>query len=138
MTAAGIPALLEPIQERLDAAIPGPWEPMRAGLLGTRVVTIDGEWDEGIIPPEFINMVTPAMRNFDTAVFIAAAPADTARLLAAVKAVTEVHQIKFYNKWGREESEDQGKGGWCSTCGRFDGPGCPTVSAVEAALRGEA
>lgn len=65
---------------------------MRAGLLGTRVVTIDGEWDEGIIPPEFIHMVTPAMRNYDTAVFIAAAPTDTARLLAAVKAVVALHE----------------------------------------------
>ena len=130
MTAPSIPALLEPIQARLDAATPGPWEPMRAGLLGTRVVAIDGEWGEEIIPPEFIHMVTPAMRNYDTAVFIAHSPTDTARLLAAVKAVTELHPrevIAVHEGYGEEAV--------CPEC-QLHYP-CPTVSAVEAAL-GEA
>ena len=79
MTAAGILALLEPIQARLRR-------------------------DTGTV----------------------AAPTDTARLLAAVKAVTEMHRpVK-------------------QTCGEShthtmnESERCPTVSAVESALRGEA
>lgn len=83
---ATVPALLQPLKDRLAAATEGPWEPMRVGMLGTRVVRIDGEWD-GIIPPEFIKPVTPALRRFDDALFIANAPTDQAKLIAAVEAV---------------------------------------------------
>lgn len=85
-------------------------------------------------PPEFIKMVTPAMRSFDTAVFIAAAPTDQTRLLAAVQAVLDLHDLTFYDKWGRSHTEDQGKGGWCRTCGRFEGLSCHTFAAIESAL----
>lgn len=75
------PLDLAAIQARADAATEGPWETMRAGLLGTRVVHVDGEW-EGIVPAEFITMVTPALKKFDDALFMAHARTDVPALLA--------------------------------------------------------
>lgn len=72
---------LDAIQARTDAATEGPWEPMRAGLLGTRVVHVDGEW-EGIVPDEFITMVTPSLKKFDDALFMSHARTDVPALLA--------------------------------------------------------
>ncbi|WIV32204.1 hypothetical protein QN084_06225 [Paenarthrobacter sp. R1] len=94
MTTPGIPALLEPIQERLDAATPGPWETYDAN---------EGEWP----PRPMWCVANDAFHNptadedepwlaveihtgcKEDADFIAASPTDTARLLAAVKAVEE-------------------------------------------------
>lgn len=75
---------LEQIEARADAATEGPWESMRAGLIGTRVVHVDGEWDE-LVPDEFIMMVTPALRKIDDAEFIANAREDVPYLLALVR-----------------------------------------------------
>lgn len=80
----------EQMKARLAAATPGPWEPMRSGLYGMRVVHVDGEWDEGIIPNEFITIVVPALRNHQDAEFIANAPTDLAKLHAALDAVEAV------------------------------------------------
>ena len=79
---------LDEIQARLDAATPGPWETMRSGLLGTRVVRVDGEWD-GLIPDEFVTLVTPALRIYCDADLIANAPADLAFLLAELRKAHE-------------------------------------------------
>lgn len=59
------------IRDRLDAATPGPWESMRAGL-GTRVVHEEGQ---------FLTLVTPALKNSCDAEFIAHAPGDIRWLL---------------------------------------------------------
>lgn len=77
------------MKARMAAATPGPWEPTRAGLLGWRVVHVEGEW-EGIVPDEFITLVTPALRNQLDAEFIAAAPTDLAKLHAALDSVESV------------------------------------------------
>lgn len=98
MTAAGIPALIEPIQNRLAEV---------GKAQNTRV-------DSTVL---------------DGAVF--RSQSDTARLLAAVKAVTELHVrevIAVHPGYGEEA--------WCPVC-QEHWP-CSTVSAVEAALRGEA
>ncbi|MFJ4286625.1 hypothetical protein ACIPY0_13385 [Paenarthrobacter nicotinovorans] len=98
MTAAVIPALLDPIQERLDAATPGPWT-------------------------DALGKTFKAVGSIADARFIVNAPTDTARLLAAVKAVTDLHKQDTYGP------------AFCICTERWP---CSTVSAVEAALRGEA
>lgn len=173
MTATSIPALLEPIQERLDAATPGPWK-ADVSVRGDCVVwgpngrflmnaQAEPHWLEY---PGETRMVSFDVDRRD-AVFIAAAPTDTARLLAAVKAVTEVHkpakvQRTKYNAEGTLISYTVTEDGPCvvcyppfitqhcedcddydETCGGVTGAAsrpwpCPTVSAVEAALKGEA
>lgn len=75
MTATSIPALLEPIQARLDAATPGPWQ----------IEYLD-EGIAEIATPDGGHVAIADGRQAD-AEFIAASPTDTARLLAAVKAV---------------------------------------------------
>lgn len=123
MTASGIPALLEPIQERLNAATPGPWELLGGGEwispIGIAVAPDDG----GVGPKD--------------AVFIAHAPTDTARLLAAVKAVVELAEEWRYKG-------EFGWGAWQEGHGpdpegaALDNASSRIRSAVEAALRGEA
>lgn len=72
------------IEARLTAATPGPWETMKSGLLGTRVVAVDGEWD-AIVPDEFVTLVTPSLRKPADAEFIAHSPSDVAYLLAELR-----------------------------------------------------
>jgi hypothetical protein len=108
---------------------------MKAGLLGTRVVHVDGEW-EGLIPDEFVTLVTPALRKPVDAEFIAAAPATVARLTAALEAVLEVHQpIDAAMFSGRHERIVK----VCTGCGTDDGNWqrypCPTVAAIEGVLK---
>ena len=76
----GVSERLDAIEARKNAATPGPWEPMKAGLLGTRVVHVEGEWED-LIPDEFVTLVTPALRKPADAVFIAHAPQDITDLL---------------------------------------------------------
>lgn len=96
MTATSIPALLEPIQARLDAATPGPWkaEPYVFGVLEDGRIRVTSSSDSGIY--NTAEDVLPA-----DAVFIAAAPTDTARLLAAVKAVSDLA-----NEWEQRGEYD--------------------------------
>jgi hypothetical protein len=49
---------------------------------------VDGEWD-GLIPDEFVTLVTPALRIYCDAEFIANAPADVAFLLAELRKAHE-------------------------------------------------
>ena len=96
MTTTSIPALLEPIQKRLNDALT----------------------HQTLEPSDYADMAWTTMP-------------DTARLLAAVKAVTEMHRREVI-----AVHEGHGEEATCTECGHY-WP-CPTVSAVEAALRSEA
>lgn len=163
MTADRIPALLEPIQNRLNAATPielevAGTEPSmsgqhfsirRKGIPGLRIT--GHEYGHGGVYTDLL----------------VHAPTDQARLLAAVKAVTEVHkpakvQRTKYNADGTLISYTVTEDGPCvvcyppfitqhceecedydETCGGVTGAAsrpwpCPTVAAVVAALGGEA
>jgi hypothetical protein len=87
MTADRIPALLEPIQNRLNAVTPGPWE-----WEGNDIVRTESNWTT-VLESEVSCMsycyggsVAQVIKPEDR-VFIANAPTDQARLLAAVQAV---------------------------------------------------
>ena len=78
MTADRIPALLEPIQNRLNAATPGPWAwdgHARRGLVNM---------SQAMPILQCAALLHPERANAD---FIANAPTDQARLLAAIQAV---------------------------------------------------
>ncbi|QOT15900.1 hypothetical protein [Paenarthrobacter sp. YJN-5] len=98
-----LPHLLEPIQERLNAATAGPWDWDHSNF--RRV--LEGKGGEQVLT--CAALLYPERRNQE---FIANAPTDTARLLAAVKAVL-------------------------AECDHMDEI-VSLRSAVEAALRGEA
>ena len=55
---------------------------------------------------------------------------DRAHLLAVVDRIEKLHVQKFYDKWGRTSDTPTEYGGWCNTCGRFDGASCPTIAAL--------
>lgn len=133
MTATSIPALLEPIQERLDAATPGPWSATQAAdeESTTWIEATNGDvlhHDERGYGHMRENFAWMKRADAD---FIANAPTDTARLLAAVKAVTEMHRREVI-----AVHEGHGEEATCTECGHY-WP-CPTSAAVEAALRSEA
>ena len=129
MTADRIPALLEPIQNRLNAATPGPWEMRQCAPCTERGRLEVNIWDKA---GNFLitNWCDDDPYEPADAVFIANAPTDQARLLAAVQAVTALHY-----------EDEQGK---CTECtpAPFSAHSvkhpCPTVAAVVAALGGEA
>lgn len=144
MTATSIPALLEPIQARLDAATdaaPAPWQAVGTGVRGgdhwyvcaegqsiASIACNDGENEEQREP---------------LARFMTAAPTDTARLLAAVKAVTALPHEDYCCTKGCP-------GFGLATCGKVhkngdecDGSECSCfmsgpLRAIESALRDEA
>ena len=125
----GIPALLEPIQARLDAATPGPWEMRQCSPCTERGRLEVNIWDKD---GNFLiaNWCDDDPYEPADAEFIANAPTDTARLLAAVQAVVALHEPERGNLIGP----------YCAHCiSPIDGGPepwpCPTVSAVEAALR---
>ncbi|ERI39165.1 hypothetical protein M707_02595 [Arthrobacter sp. AK-YN10] len=126
MTAAGIPALLEPIQERLNAATPGPWKTVRHDL-SLYVVAESGELNP-------INLGYVGNRPERDAVFIAASPTDTARLLAAVKAVDSILSQALTMISADPDVSEYERGFDDSTCGLS----AKLRAAVEAALRSEA
>ena len=87
MTADRIPALLEPIQNRLNEVTPGPWFANRYYIgAGEDPSDPDAEIAKASFKPD--------------AQFIAAAPTDQARLLAAVQAVTGIAEIKMNSEHG--------------------------------------
>lgn len=111
MTAAGIPALLEPIQNRLNAATPGPWHWRNTSdvyLMGAKTRVVMGFARMGMqgAQPQFVNkdglFIDAGKENLHAipdAAFIAAAPTDQARLLAAVQAVVVIHKpVKIYDE----------------------------------------
>lgn len=102
MTVDRIPALLEPIQNRLNAVTPGPWE-----WEGNDIVRTESNWTT-VLESEVSCMsycyggsVAQVIRPEDR-VFIANAPTDQARLLAAVQAVVA--------KCGDIQNESSGRG----------------------------
>ena len=121
-----IPALLEPIQNRLNSATPGPWDwdhsnPRRV---------LEGRGGEQILA--CAALLYPEKMNQE---FIAAAPTDQARLLAAVQAV-----MALAEEW-RYKGEF-GWGAWQEGHGpdpegaALDHASSAIRSAVEAALGG--
>lgn len=115
---------LDEIQARADAATGGPWW---GSMLGTHVEVFAGE-GSGSDP-----MIASELRPGD-AEFIAAARADVPRLVAALRAVLDLHR----------PVEVEPSDTICGDCsfqlpnGRYFGKveewPCPTVRAVEAAL----
>lgn len=92
MTATSIPALLEPIQNRLNAATPGPWSHGR----GITPYVAKRDWVEVQNQATICHDVRPA-----DAEFIAHAPTDQARLLAAIQAVDElIEEWRYKGEFG--------------------------------------
>ncbi|MEQ4566206.1 hypothetical protein [Paenarthrobacter sp. CAP02] len=85
-----IKTLLQPIQDRLNAATPGPWdfEPFD-GSFGIYSLEMQ---DDGSFPAVIGYADASEAGTQDDAAFIAAAPTDQARLLAAVQAVERMAQ----------------------------------------------
>ncbi|MEQ4566201.1 hypothetical protein [Paenarthrobacter sp. CAP02] len=97
MTATSIPALLEPIQNRLEVITPGKWFREYSDVIISDPDPRDVE--EGYDDPRSMRIVRAAPhlnkrepQGIKNADFIANAPTDTARLLAAVKAALDVCQ----------------------------------------------
>lgn len=138
MTTTSIPALLEPIQERLSAPLFLPWTHEPWGGQNQ-----NGDYAGGYVLDETGEYVVSDVG--DTAgAFIAHAPTDTARLLAAVKAVTDLadawqargdHLLKYAaeNRFPDGVAESLSESG-----AEFVHSAKLVRSAVEAALRGEA
>ncbi|QDF19555.1 hypothetical protein PP353_gp45 [Arthrobacter phage Kumotta] len=125
-----IPALLEPIQERLGAAEGRVRNPMFGDVLRivwtTYYFGADLEWHNarsGEVENASTLVAEMEASEGDWEWLIPGSGADTARLLAAVKAVVALHECDV----------DFGK---CTDCD--DEWPCLTVSAVEAALRDDA
>jgi hypothetical protein len=114
-----IPALLEPIQNRLEVITPGPWT----------------DWDRGIgheIHDQYGEPINSGHRETFSArdaEFIANAPTDQARLLAAVQAVIALHRMEFIEDGPYSRTR-------CEEClyEQEDAEECPTVAAIESAL----
>lgn len=127
MSGGSLAALLEPIQGRLDAITPGPWE-------------CDGFAGEGVVDLSIFKgsnqgpTIVEGISRHEDAEFFMNAPTDTARLLAAVKAVTDLHERR-----AGEYRDMHGQcwiGDYCVEC-RDEWP-CPTAVEIEAVLGGEA
>ena len=126
MTADRIPALLEPIQNRLNAATPGPWEDRVDDLTEDLNVWHDQEHVSFVA---FCGDKNQPRAQAD-AEFIANAPTDQACLLAALQAVTALHEHRT-----GEYRDMHGQcwiGDYCVEC-RDEWP-CPTVVEVVSAL----
>jgi hypothetical protein len=126
------PDQLAAIEARAQAATEGPWESLRAGMLGTRVVRVDGEWD-GLVPDEFITMVTPALRKFDDADFIAHARTDVPALLALVREQrAAIERVRALHKPFTHHflSPPAGSLEVCHSC--HESYPCPTIAALTA------
>ena len=89
---ASIPALLQPLKDRLAAATPGPWFREYGDVITTDPDPRDVE--EGYDDPRSLRVVRAAPhlakrepQAIKDATFIAAAPTDQAKLIAAIEAV---------------------------------------------------
>jgi hypothetical protein len=120
-----IKTLLQPIQNRLNAATPGPWGTIADTYKSTPVHHIGADVS-GVTVAQVIDHGAQTARN---AGFIAHAPTDQGRLLAAVQAVIALHKPERLD--GRPihgcrvcDWEQPGNEGWP----------CATVAAIESAL----
>lgn len=119
----------EHIRARLAAATPGPWFQGREGARYEDTRDVYTEREASTTSRDLGRIDEPA-----DAEFIANAPTDIAKLLGVLDAVEALHDLAFHDKWARTHKDDQGHGGWCSNCGRFDGAGCQTIAAINGAL----
>jgi hypothetical protein len=85
--------LLEPIQNRLNAATPGPWH-LDRDEPGEVASVVAYARNDGVTIGTY---VADTVEEDGDAVFIANAPTDQARLLAAVQAVTAIHEQDTYD-----------------------------------------
>jgi len=128
-------ALLAPIRERLAAATPGPWFQGRASDRYENTREVYSEREVSATSED----VATFIHHPEDAALIANAPTDLARLLAAIEAVAALHKPVSSGITGVPHSlADYDV---CPKCFNDDGwpvayP-CPTVAAVEAALKGE-
>lgn len=108
-----IKTLLEPIQNRLNAATPGPWHWRNTSdvyLMGARTRVVMGFARMGMqgAQPQFVNedglFIDAGKENLHAipdAAFIANAPTDQARLLAAIQAVDElIEEWRYKGEFG--------------------------------------
>lgn len=126
-------------REQLEqAATEGPWRAEYSGAEGNCVIPHDAESTREAVA------ITRPYRSGANAEFIAAAnPATVLRLLDALEAVLELHEMgmrptSMHYNCEPSECDQAGDGelrAECEMCGEW-WP-CPTVRAVEAALRGE-
>lgn len=83
MIADRVPALLEPIHNRLNAATPGPWKADSYEVIADPYLLIVAD----------VDLHMPDEQAVKNAQFIAAAPTDLTRLLAAVQAEVAIHHL---------------------------------------------
>jgi hypothetical protein len=107
---ATVPALLQPLKDRLAAATPGPWKTVRHDL------SLYVESESGELNP--INLGYVGNRPERDGDFIAASPTDQAKLISAIEAVV----------------------GWCEALDVIEAcdpssPGVPNVSAARVASK---
>jgi hypothetical protein len=130
--------VLDGIKARLAAATPGPWkaEPVESGSFAhieSRVYSLRGS--HILLSP---TDGEAGQAKTTDAEFIAAAPADVARLTAAVEAVLALHKEVEGYRFGAVPGAAPDYG-VCSTCFTDDerpAPWpCPTVAAIENALK---
>lgn len=133
MTTTNIPALLEPIQGRLDAATPGPWH-LDRDEPGDVASVVAYASNDGVTIGTY---VADTVEEDGDAEFIAHAPTDTARLLAAVKAVVaESGEVVADSEGlGLDFQEDDFDRGYHAARRQTVQQ---ILDAVESALRGEA
>lgn len=93
-----IPALLEPIQHRLNAATPGPWH-LDRDEPGDVASVVAYASNDGVTIGTY---VADTVEEDGDAEFIAAAPTDQARLLAAVQAAVEACDVVIENRDGHK------------------------------------
>lgn len=125
--------LLAELRQRCDAATPGPWWWDQRGDL--RPTPHDEYGLDCIIGWDAIEE-NPVLSDGDAA-FIAASRTIVPRLIAAVEAVLAEHpaaRLGCITHYARTDCECETRF-TCATCA-VTHP-CPTVTAVEAALRGE-
>lgn len=116
-----IKTLLQSIQNRLNAATPGPWSHGR----GITPYVAKRDWVEVQNQATICHDVRPADADF-----IANAPTDQARLLAAAQAASDLHEHRIGEY--RDMHGQAWTGDYCVEC-RDEWP-CPTAAAIESAL----
>ncbi|KIA72712.1 hypothetical protein ANMWB30_24800 [Arthrobacter sp. MWB30] len=121
MTADRIAALLEPIQNRLNAATPGPWVEYHENGTPGVLEAFNCPPATGVYLVDYASMD----QKQKDAQFFANAPTDLARVLAAIEGLVELHEPVLQRQWGPHRPMCRHDS--------FDWP-CPTVTAIESAL----
>ena len=130
-----IPSLLQPLKDRLAAATPGPWHArtVTSGRFeGVEARVVDLRGAHILLGPA--DGQAGQARESD-ATFIASAPTDQAKLIAAIEAVVGLHKPVAGHNPACECGIPAGAGASCEEC--QDAWPCPTVAALTQALGGE-